>query len=239
MSTRQTLTLGHERFRVGPWHADPTTAYLALTPDVTRPTALGLQRCLDQLGRDGYSSIVTSALHPDEARPFLQVGFVEFDRLRVLSHDLLDLDPPRRTVDARVQLRRAHRSDRVAALEVDSRAFPPLWRLDSSGLSEALSATPRTRFRVAELEGRTVGYAVTGRALTQGFLQRLATDPDHVGRGVGSSLVLDGLRWARHRHVRRVLVNTQDDNARAVALYRQLGFEMTATDLVVLTRIVP
>lgn len=239
MSTRQTLTLGHERFRVGPWHADPSTAYLALTPDVTRPTAGGLQRCVDQLGQDGYSSVITSALHPDEARPFLRVGFVEFDRLRVLSHDLADIDPPRRTVDPSVTIRRAHRADRSAALGVDGRAFPPLWRLDSAGLAEALTATPRTRFRVAEIDRRTIGYAVTGRALTQGFLQRLATDPDYVGRGVGSSLVLDSLRWARRRHVRRVLVNTQDDNTRALNLYRQLGFHMTATDLVVLTRVVP
>jgi GNAT superfamily N-acetyltransferase len=239
MSTRQTLTLGHERFRVGPWHADAATAYLALTPDVTRPSVAGLQRCLDRLGRDGYSSIITAALHPDEARPFLQAGFVEYDRLRVLSHDLTDLDPSRRPVEDRVQLRRARRGDRRAALAVDARAFPPFWRLDSAGLDEAISATPRSRFRVAELDGRTIGYAVTGRALSQGFLQRLATDPAHVGHGVGSALVVDALRWARRRHVLRVLVNTQSDNERALALYRQLGFRMTATDLVVLTRPVP
>lgn len=239
MSTRQTLTLGHERFRVGPWHADASTAYLALTPDVTRPSVAGLQRCLEQLGRDGYSSIITAALHPDEARPFLQAGFLEYDRLRVLSHDLSDLDPARRTPDPRVRLRRARRADRVAALAVDGRAFPPFWRLDSAGLDEAISATPRARFRVAELDGRVIGYAVTGRAQTQGFLQRLATDPQHAGHGVGSALVVDALRWARRRHVQRVLVNTQDDNDRALALYRQLGFQMTATDLVVLTRPVP
>jgi len=239
MSTRQTLTLGHERFRVGPWHADADTAYLALTPDVTRPSVAGLQRCLAELGREGYSSIITSALHPDEARPFLQAGFVEYDRLRVLSHDLHDLEPPRRTPDPTVRLRRARRSDRARALEVDARAFPPFWRLDAPGLHEAVSATPHTRFRVAEAEGRTIGYAVTGRAHSQGFLQRLATDPTHAGRGIGSALVLDALRWARRRHVSRVLVNTQDDNLRALALYRQLGFQMTATDLVVLSRPVP
>jgi ribosomal protein S18 acetylase RimI-like enzyme len=239
MSTRQTLTLGHERFRVGPWHADAATAYLALTPDVTRPSVAGLQRCLEQLGREGYSSIITSALHPDEARPFLQAGFVEYDRLRVLSHDLHDLEPARRAPDPTVRLRRARRSDRRHALEVDGRAFPPFWRLDAPGLHEAISATPHTRFRVAETEGRTLGYAVTGRAHSQGFLQRLATDPAHAGRGIGSALVLDALRWARRRHVSRVLVNTQDDNERALALYRQLGFRMTATDLVVLTRPVP
>lgn len=239
MSTRQTLTLGHERFRVGPWHADASTAYLTLTPEVTRPSVAGLQRCLERLRDEGYSSIITSALHPEEARPFLQAGFAEYDRLRVLSHDLSDLDPPHRSTDARVRLRRARRSDRADALAVDALAFPPFWRLDEAGLDEAIDATPRTRFRVAQLDGHTIGYAVTGRAMTQGFLQRLATDPRHMGRGVGSALVLDALRWARRRHVQRVLVNTQDDNDRALALYGQLGFQLTATDLVVLTRAVP
>jgi ribosomal protein S18 acetylase RimI-like enzyme len=239
MNTRQTLILGNERFRVGPWHADPHIAYLSLTPDVPRPTPAGLQRCLQRLGDEGYSSIITAALHPEEAMAFTHVGFAEYDRLRVLSHSLQDLDPPRRRPGPDVRLRRARAADHSAALAVDARAFPPFWRLDADGLHEAIHATPKARFRVAVRDGRPVGYAVTGRAGTQGFLQRLATDPDHAGAGIGSQLVLDALEWSRRRRVRRVLVNTQEGNERALALYRRLGFELTPTDLVVLTRPIP
>lgn len=241
MSTRQTLILGNERFRVGPWHADAAIAYLSLTPDVPRPSAAGLRRCLRRLSDQGYSSIITAALHPEEARSFLATGFTEHDRLRVLSHDLVDLDGPRRSVppDWGLRLRRARRADRDASLVVDARAFPGFWRLDRSGLEEALEATPRTRFRVARTCDRVVGYAVTGRAGSQGFLQRLATDPTAAGHGVGSALVLDALTWARRRHLARVLVNTQADNERALQMYLRLGFEPTTTDLVVLTRPIP
>lgn len=239
MRTRETLILGNERFRVGPWHADAAIAYLSLTPEVPRPSSAGLRRCLRRLGDQGYSSIITAALHPEEARSFLAAGFEEYDRLRVLSHPLVDLDPPRRTPDGRLRLRRARSRDRDPALVVDARSFPGFWRLDPSGLHEALDATPRTRFRVASLEGRVVGYAVTGRAGTQGFLQRLATDPDHAGQGIGSQLVVDGLRWAARRRLSRVLVNTQVDNERALSLYLRLGFAPTPTDLVVLTRPIP
>jgi len=239
MTTRHTLILGNERFRVGPWHADPAVAYLSLTPDLPRPSPSGLQRCLRRLGGEGYSSIITAALHPEEATPFLQVGFTEHDRLRVLIHSLVDLDPPRRRLDPSVRLRRARPSDRADALAVDARAFPTFWQLDGDGLDEAIDATPSSRFRAATRDGRLVGYAVTGRAGNQGFLQRLATDPDHAGTGIGTALVLDALRWASRRRVTRMLVNTQDGNQRALELYRRVGFEPTPTDLLVLTRPIP
>ncbi len=240
MSTRQTVTLGSERFRVGPWHADAAVAYLALLPGQPRPSVEGLRRCCERLAEVGYSSVITSALHTVEADPFLEAGFAEYDRLRVLAHDLrvVPAEPARGTPDG-LRLRRARRRDHALALAVDDRAFPGFWRLDRTGLDEAVEATPRSRFRIAEIGSEVVGYAVTGRAGDQGFLQRLATEPTRSGQGVGSSLVLDALRWARRRRVRRMLVNTQYDNQRALDLYVALGFELTPTDLVVVSRPIP
>ncbi|MEI7886099.1 MAG: GNAT family N-acetyltransferase [Actinomycetes bacterium] len=239
MSTRQTLTLGNERFYVGPWHADSAIAYLTIKSNQVEPTARGLHACLDQLRQDGYSSVITTALHPLEARPYFDAGFLEYDRLRVLSHDLRRVGMMGNSKPAGVQLRRAKRADRSLALAVDKLAFPRFWRLDASGLDEAISATPRTRFRLAELQGAPVGYSVVGKSRHQGFLQRLATHPDYAGTGVGSALVVDALLWARSRKVSRVLVNTQTDNQRALRLYKQLGFQLTPTDLVVLTKDLP
>ncbi len=56
---------------------------------------------------------------------------------------------------------------------------------------------------------------------------------------MGSALVVDALQWSARRRARRVLVNTQRENTRALDLYRRLGFEPTPTDLVVLRRPVP
>ena len=239
MKTRQTLTVGDERFRIGPWHASRETAYLAVPPDGPRPTADGLRSCVARIAESGYTSIITSALHPHEASAFLATGFEEYDRLVVLSHVLSELDPPRPALSSEVRLRRARQRDRPEALEVDGRAFRSFWRLDGPGLHEAESATPVSRFRVAERGGMVIGYAVTGRAGGQGFLQRLATDPDVAGSGVGSALTVDALRWAARRRAHRVLVNTQRQNTRAIELYRRLGFTMTRNDLVVLTRSIP
>jgi len=232
MTSRATLTLGRDRYRVGPWHADPETAYLALTPSTSRVREDGLRACVEQLARSGYRSIITSALHVDETGPFLRCGFEEFDRLCVLSVELSGsrADP---VVPPGYRMRRARRGDRPVALQVDRRAFPDFWQLDETTLGDAESATPSVRFRVIDAPDGVAAYAITGRSGNQAFLQRLATDPDHQGRGLATALCVDAMVWA-HRRCRRLLVNTQVDNERALALYRHLGFQTTPSDLVVL-----
>lgn len=233
MNDRQTLILGNERFHVRAWQADPATAYLSTIGTTARPSRAALDRCLDQIRDSGYGAVVTPALHPEELAPFRGVGFVEFDHLRVLAHALEQI-PPRPPAYRSTRLRRARNSDRVGALAVDHLAFPPPWQLDSEALDEAIRATPKARFRVADFDGGVVGYAVTGRSGDQAFLQRLAVDPNHHGRGLGSTLVIDALQWATRRRAGRVLVNTQQDNRRALELYRRLGFVLTSTDLIVM-----
>ena len=268
MTSRQLLNVGGESFRIGTWHADDTTAYRALRPKAGEPSIDGLRNCLRHLAESGYSSVITSALHPEETRSFTATGFEEFDRLNVLAHDLSDLDALPAGPPVGIRLRRARRRDREGALAVDGRAFPELWRLDRDAMADAERATPSRRFRVAVgtgptdqrgtdpgspepgspgpastdsrlADGRVLGYAITGRGGGQGFLQRLATDPAAAGRGIATALVLDALRWALRHGCRRVLVNTQRTNDRALELYLRLGFQATPTDLVVLRRHVP
>ena len=238
-TARSTLTVGRDRYRVGPWHADPRIAYLALAPDTVRIRDESLHVCVERLAAAGYSSVITSALHPDETGPFVRLGFEEFDRLRVLALDLTVATPDRPDPPVGTRLRRARRRDRPAALEVDHRAFPTFWRLDAASMHDAETATPSVRFRVAESGGRVTAYAITGRSGSQAFLQRLATDPAHAGSGLATALCRDALRWAGRHRCHRLLVNTQVDNDRALRLYRHLGFRMTPSDLVVLVRRMP
>ena len=125
-------------------------------------------------------------------------------------------------------------------MDVDRRAFGPENSFDALDLRAALDATDRSRLRVAVLghggHGAIVGFAVTGRDGTRGYLQRLAVDPGAAGSGIGSALVTDALRWCRARGVRRAVVNTESDNVRALRLYRRLGFVDIALDLLLLER---
>lgn len=224
------LRWGPERLRWGPWHGDPSVAYLTPAPGSRPPTADAVRYAVDHVRARGYGRAVTSALSDAEQPSFLACGFEVVERLHLLAHDLLDV-PPR----PQVSTRRAHRRDRPQVLAVDAAAFEPFWILDEPGLVEALTATPVTRFRVI-VDGEIVAYAVSGRAETRGYLQRLAVAPEAQGRGYGRALVADCLRWMRRRGVERVVVNTQERNRRALALYESMGFRMQPRGLAVLGR---
>jgi ribosomal protein S18 acetylase RimI-like enzyme len=226
---------GRERARAGPWRGDAAVAYLSPVANAPAPSAAFVRRCLADLSARGYRRVVTGALSPAESSGFLAAGFEITERLFLLAHDLDHLpDAPE------VTMRRARSQDRPAVLAVDRQAFPPFWRLDDSSLSEAVHATPHHRFRVTtQSEHAVSGYAVYGRAGRRGYLQRLAVDPSLLRRGLGTALVVDGLRWLRRWRVDRVVVNTQLDNDPALRLYEHLGFRRQPLGLSVLSTGLP
>ena len=223
------MRYGSDRLRVGPWRGDAHIAYVAPLADGAPAAVEAVRRCCGVLAARGYDGVITAALGPAEARGFIEAGFEVRERLHLLAHDLLQLAATTSSV-----LRRGRRADRPAALTVDARSFDTFWRLDDSGFEEAIGATPSSRFRVAAVDERVVGYAVSGRAGTRGFLQRLAVDPDHQRAGIGRALALDGLRWMKRRGVERAMVNTQENNDGALALYEHLGFRLQPGGLAVL-----
>ncbi len=230
MSGLRVVRWGTERLRVGPWRGDARLAYLAPVAE-TPPATAGLVRyCCGVLAGQGYVEVVTGALGQSEQRGFLEAGFAVREELHLLSRPLADLPPV-----PPAPLRRGQRRDRSDALDIDALAFPPFWRLDDAGFSEALAATRSARFRVAAKD-RVLGYAISGRSGSRGYLQRLAVDPTVEGRGLGRALVVDGLRWMRRRGASQVVVNTQVGNERALRLYQHLGFRLELTGLAVLTR---
>ncbi|SVB21958.1 uncharacterized protein METZ01_LOCUS174812 [marine metagenome] len=177
--------------------------------------------------------MLTSALGPAEQVPFLDAGYRVCQILRLLEKDLtrtMEAPPP----EPGLRIRPVRRRDKEPILELDAAAFDAFWRFDSEALAEAAHATPRNRRRVAQRDGRVVGYTMTGRSGRTGFVQRLAVDPDHHGRGTGRILLVDSLSWLQRSGANRALVNTQPGNYQALALYRSTGFNQRPEGLVVL-----
>lgn len=83
-------------------------------------------------------------------------------------------------------------------------------------------------FLVADAEGRIVGNLRIARE-AQEATRHVATFGMHVardwrGRGVGTALLLEALRWARAVGVRKVELSVYPDNDAARRLYARMGF---------------
>ena len=213
--------------RLRPWRGQPEVAEIAIGA-AAGPSREVVDECVAHLRASGYRAVITTALSPAEALGFVDAGFGVRERLHLLSHDLVDPPPPIGTT------RRARRADRPEVLALDNLSFDSFWRLDEPSLDDALRATPSARFRVATDGDGVVGYAITGRAGRQGYLQRLAVHPRGRGRGYSRSLIGDALDWLRRRGMTRALVNTQEHNDAALGLYESSGFRRLPTSLCVL-----
>ena len=123
-------------------------------------------------------------------------------------------------------------------LALDDLAFAPFWRLGALGLRDALDATPVRQFRAtrSDTEPTLTGYAITGRAGDQGYLQRIAVHPETRRLGIGHALVADAMHWLWRQGVTRSFVNTQLENDAALALYESFGFHILPTGLAVMGR---
>ena len=232
MRRHDVVQWGPDRLRVATWRGDDHVA--VVTPWPGRPARPGsVARTAADLGERGVARLLTPALPPEEQAPFLAQGFAVLERLHLLRHALATLPA---TAGTEARLRRGWRRDHPRVLAVDALAFDDFWRFDRDALVDARSATPSSQLRVAERDRQVVGYAVTGRAGDTCYLQRLAVHPAHQGAGVGSALAVDALRWAAGHGATSVLVNTQERNAAALALYEALGFTPEPHGLAVLER---
>lgn len=231
--TTALVTDGAERARIGPWHGDPTVGCVTPQPGSPPASARLVKKCLEQLARRGFREAVTAAMPIHESAGFVAAGFRESERLHLLERPVTAKDRTSPRLPTGIRLRRARRADLTAVLAVDTRSFGSFWRLDASGVQDARSATTYARYRVACLADRVVGYAITGRQGRAGYLQRLAVDPDCRGAGIGTALVMEGIHWLAAWRAVSVVVNTQETNATALALYESLGFRRKPDGLTV------
>lgn len=229
---QQTLRFGDTWARLGPWRGGGRTAHLVVAPDAAL-TRAAVSDCVRRARDAGYEEMLTSAVGPGEEEPFMDASFTVRERLHLLALDRLEQpEPPALPVG------RAARRDRAAVLALDDVAFDPFWRLGSLGLRDALDATPARQFRVARHtpHREIVGYAITGYAAGQGYLQRVAVHPTARREGWGRALVTDGLLWLWRRGATRAFVNTQLENHTALALYESFGFHVLPAGLAVMGR---
>jgi ribosomal-protein-alanine N-acetyltransferase len=189
-------------------------AYLdVLLPEVERLAAGRGARTLYYSGSDLEADWLLDDL---EAR-----GFTLVTTLR--SYDKVDLEIPAEG-NGQVRVRPFTAGDLDGVLAVEETAFEPLWRYDGTGFREVRSIYPY--FVVAEDDQGIAGYQFSAVDGPTGYLVRIAVHPRAEGRGIGTRLMAEAVRYFRREYVHAILLNTEEKNHRAHRLYENFDFHL-------------
>lgn len=128
-----------------------------------------------------------------------------------------------------ITIRSARMEDLSTMAQVDQAAFAPPWQMTLSDLRQAERVSANCT--VALHQGRIVGYQLSTLYFDGAHLARLAVAPQMQGKGVGSALLTEVLRYFARRGVYAMTVNTQASNEASQRLYQRYGFRHNGYNL--------
>jgi len=178
---------------------------------------------LTQLREEGCKSVAAIALFKWFADMLERNKFQRVQDVIFLSwENNVEIEPLQ--LDS-VSIRPMELDDLSMVAEIDQAAFKPIWR---NSLQSLVAAYEQSQIAtVAEASGRLVGYQISTSGHMDGHLARLAVHPDVQGLHIGKAILIDLLRQFKARKIRRVSVNTQEDNIKSINLYQKIGFKKT------------
>lgn len=109
--------------------------------------------------------------------------------------------------------------DAVAQIEAGIQAFPWSRGNFADSLHAGYSAW------VARLPDRLIGFSVVMQVLDEAHILTIGICGSLQGQGYGARLLQHAMRQVTTHGARRLLLEVRPSNARAVALYRNFGFQ--------------
>ena len=187
-----------------------------------------------EIGHSGGATVAAIAMQPWFQEVLIASGFENRQWIVMLDWEVQPWMA--RRADG-IRIRKMTEADLPEVVAADNAAFDPLWHnsLDTLDLAfgQALFAT------VAENAHGIAGYQLTTGHGQRAHLARLAVRPDMQGRGTGRALLNDLFIRVHQRGIARLSVNTQNDNAGSLSLYKKMGFHRTGEEYPVYTFRVP
>jgi mycothiol synthase len=158
------------------------------------------------------------------------------ERILLVLRLVFDGPPaPERLPDG-VTIRSYEPADAEQVIAVNARAFahhPEQGAMDADDFARRTSADwfdPAGLF-VAERDGRIIGFHWTKVEDRVGEVYVVGIDPDAQGGGLGTALTARGLRHLHEQGLPVVDLYVEGDNAPALAVYRNLGFQPHKKDI--------
>lgn len=120
-----------------------------------------------------------------------------------------------------IQIRAMHHDDVPGVCAVDALCFPIPW--SDYAFSGELTNT-HGYYRVAELNGRVVGYIGAQVILDEAHITTFGVHPEVRQQGIGERLFADAIRHAVTSGVRRLTLEVRASSEAPQRLYRKYGF---------------
>lgn len=146
-------------------------------------------------------------------------GFSLVSMLR--SYDKTDMTIPSEGAQ-NIIVRPFRPEDAEPLAELEKLCFDDLWRHDATAFREVAKVYPY--FVVAEDDKGIAGYQFNIVDMKIGYLVRIATHPRVWGAGVGTRLMAEAVRYFQRENAWKIVLNTEEANTRAHALYEWFGF---------------
>lgn len=126
-------------------------------------------------------------------------------------------------------IRLARLEDLPTMVQIDQAAFIAPWQMTLSDLRQAERISANCT--VALYNDNIVGYQLSTLYFDGAHLARLAVAPEMQGKGIGSALLHEVLRYFARRGVFSMTVNTQSSNEISQHLYLRNGFRHNGYNL--------
>ena len=123
-----------------------------------------------------------------------------------------------------LRLRPMVASDLPAVAALDANAFSPFWQMPLESFAVALARSVWATVIEDPTSGQILGFQISTPSPLGGHLARIAVHPQVQGKGIGRWLVHNALEFFQRNQAEQVTLNTQGTNAKALALYRRMGF---------------
>lgn len=130
---------------------------------------------------------------------------------------------PGPVADPAVTLRSMREADIERVMEIERRSFSTPW---AAHTFRGLLRRRNTALLVAESNGDVAGYLVLWFAADEAELGDLAVRPELRRRGIGRTLLSEGVREAVRRGARGLFLEVRVSNRDARRLYERAGFEV-------------
>lgn len=121
-----------------------------------------------------------------------------------------------------MEIRRANPNDLIGIEEIESLSFSDPW--DRKAISSYICSEDGMCF-VATQAGAVIAYMIGRLIAPEGEIYRIATHPDHRGRGIGYRLLSYSLKTELGRGLETVFLEVRSKNEPAIALYKSYGFK--------------